>query len=198
MNKYLSIIYDIASKNDGLLKTNEIEKMGIGRYNLKELVEEGLLIRESQGIYTVPDERPDEFFLIQSRSNKLFYSYGTALFLHGLSDRIPNKIDVSLPQGYNASRLKKSYPALRVHYVKEDILEYETDVVVTPQGHKVRLYTRERCICEMIKKPTSVDKQIYIQAIRQYFSEPYLPGKLLKAARRFDVEKQVWGYMEVL
>ena len=198
MKKDLLSIYDAASKNDGIVRTNEVEKMGIGRYNLKELVESGFLVRESQGIYSVPNERPDEYFLIQARSSKIFFSYGTALFFHGLSDRVPSTIDITLPQGYNASRLKKAYPMLRIHYVKPDLLAYEATETTTPQGHLVKLYTPERCICELIKKPDSVDKQIYTQAIKQYFGGDYSPRKLLKAAKAFDVEAAVRSYMEVL
>ena len=198
MKKDILSIYNVASKNDGIVRTNEVEQMGIGRYNLKEFVESGFLVRESQGIYSIPDERPDEYFLIQARSSKIIFSYGTALFFHGLSDRVPNTVDITLPQGYNASRLKKAYPMLRIHYVKPDLLAYETTKITTPQGHLVKLYTPERCICELIKKPTSVDKQIYTQAIKQYFRDDYSPRKLLKVAKAFDVEAMVRSYMEVL
>ena len=64
----------------------------------------------------------------------MIYSCGTALFLHGLSDRVPRMIDVTLPQGYNASRLKKDNPDLRIHYVKPELLGLGVEEVKTPQG----------------------------------------------------------------
>jgi len=198
MNKDLKPIYEAAGKNSGIIRTEEIEKIGIGRYHIKDLVENGLLVRETHGLYSIPDEKPDEYCIIQARSNRLIFSYGTALFFHGLSDRVPGTIDVSLPQGYNASRIKKSYPMLRVHYVQSDILEYETSEAITPQGYNIIIYSPERCICELIKKPDSVDKQIYTQAIKQYFGGKYSPRKLISVARHFDVEEQVRKYMEVL
>ena len=198
MNDKVNAIYNAAEHTDGIIRTSEIEKLGIGRYNLSNLVEQGVLVRESHGIYSVSNEHPDEYYLIQVRSDKLLFSYGTALFLHGLSDRVPNIIDVTLPQGYNASRLKKSNKSIRVHYVRPEYLEYEVEELETPQGYKVKVYSRERCICELIKKPNSVDKQIYTQAIKQFFNELKSPRKLLNAAKSFDVEEQVRKYMEVL
>lgn len=131
-------------------------------------------------------------------SNKLFFSYATALFLHGLSDRVPGIIDVSLPQGYNASRIKRSYPMIRVHYVQPNFIDFETDEIMTPQGYRVKLYTQERCICELIKNPESVDKQVYTQAIKQYFGELKSPRKLMRVAKQFKIEDKVQKYLEVL
>lgn len=198
MKDKINSIYKATENTDGIIRTSEIEKLGIGRYYLSDLVEQGVLVRESHGIYSVSNEHPDEYYLIQIRSNKLVFSYGTALFFHGLSDRVPHIIDVTLPQGYNASRLKKTYQFLRIHYVQQDFLNYEIEEIITPQGYKVRAYSKERCICELIKKPNSVDKQIYIQAIRQYFKEMQSFRKLLTVAKAFGVEKQIHKYLEVL
>lgn len=198
MNEMLNEIYAAAKNTEGIIRTSEVEDLGIGRYNLTELVNQGLLVREARGVYSMPNEQPDEYYLIQARSEKLVFSYGTALFLYGLSDRVPNIVDVTLPQGYNASRLKKTYKFLRVHYVQPEYLEYEVEEVITPQGYKVKAYSLERCICELIKRPNCIDKQIYTQAIRQYFENVHSPRKILKVAKVFGVEEQVRRYMEVL
>ena len=159
---------------------------------------EGLLVRESKGIYSVAKEMPDEYATIQKRSQKAIYSYGTALFFHGLSDRVPRTIDMTLPQGYNASRLKKTNPDLRIHYVQPDVLDLGAEDLKTPQGSKVRAYNRERCICDLIKNQKRVDKQVFTQAIKVYFSKPYNPRAIIKMARAIGVESEVRKYMEVL
>ena len=155
-------------------------------------------IRESKGIYSVTREMPDEFAVLQKRSQKAIYSYGTALFFHGLSDRVPRTIDMTLPQGYNASRLKKANPDLRIHYVQSCVLELGSEYLKTPQGSIVRAYNRERCICDLIKNQKRVDKQVFIQAIRTYFSGPYNTEAIIKMAKVIGVENEVRKYMEVL
>ena len=76
MNKQIDVIYKQAQESDGLITTKEIEGLGIGRYNIKGYVSEGLLVRESKGIYSVAKEMPDEYAAIQKRSQKAIYSYG--------------------------------------------------------------------------------------------------------------------------
>lgn len=198
MRDKVELIYGEALKSDGLITTKEIENLGIGRYMIKDYVEEGLLVRESKGIYSVAKEMPDEYAALQKRSQKAVFSYGTALFFHGLSDRVPRTIDMTLPQGYNASRMKKSNPDLRIHYVRPEILELGAEYLKTPQGSVVKAYNRERCICDLIKSRKRVDKQIFTQAIRAYFSEPYHPRAIIKMAKEIGVENEVRKYMEVL
>ena len=198
MSEKIDIIYKQAQGSDGLITTKEIESLGIGRYNINDYVTEGLLVRESKGIYSVAKEMPDEYAALQKRSQKAVYSYGTALFFHGLSDRVPRTIDMTLPQGYNASRLKKANPDLRIHYVQPDVLYIGAEELKTPQGSTVKAYNRERCICDLIKHQKKVDKQIFTQAVKTYFSEPYDPRDIIKMARVIGVEDEVRKYMEVL
>lgn len=198
MNKKIDVIYKQAQESDGLITTKEIEGLGIGRYNIKDYLSEGLLVRESKGIYSVAKEMPDEYAVIQKRSQKAIYSYGTALFFHGLSDRVPRTIDLTLPQGYNASRLKKANPGLRIHYVQPDVLNLGVEELKTPQGSMVRAYNKERCICDLIKNQKRVDKQVFTQAIKMYFSGAYNPRAIIKMARDIGVQSEVRKYMEVL
>lgn len=70
--------------------------------------------------------------------------------------------------------------------------------VSTPQGFKVNAYDKERCICDIIKNRKSIDKQIYVQAIKEYFNGNYDHRKLLKYAKIFNIEDKVRVYMEVM
>lgn len=198
MSKKIDIIYKKAKEFDGLITTKEIESLGIGRYNIKDYVSEGLLVRESKGIYSVAKEMPDEYASLQKRSQKAIYSYGTALFFHGLSDRVPRTIDMTLPQGYNASRLKNANPSLRVHYVQPTVLNLGVEELRTPQGAMVKAYNKERCICDLIKNKKRVDKQVFTHSIKMYFSGKYNPRAIIKMARSIGVENEVRKYMEVL
>ena len=187
-----------AEESGGLIKTSDIQELGNNRTYIRELVDEGLLVRESHGIYSVKGESPDEYAVIQKRSPKLIFSYGTALFFHGLSDRVPRVIDLTVPQGYNVSRIKKSFDNLRFHYVKPEGLMEGAEAVSTPQGFEVVAYNKERCICDLIKAEGNIDKQIYTQALRNYFVHSLNSRELIKMAKIIGVEEEVRRYMEVL
>ena len=85
-------------RENGYLYTKDVTNAGIRREYLKKYLEEGSLIRESRGIYSFADSINDEFVLLQSRCKKGVFSYGTALYFHGLSDRFPQMISMTVPK----------------------------------------------------------------------------------------------------
>ena len=158
----------------------------------------GEIAKESHGNYMIMDKQPDEYYMIQNRSPKMIFSHGTALFLHGLSDRVPHELDITVPQGDNVSRIKRDYENTRFHYCQKEIWDMGITDAVTPQGYKVQIYDIERCICDLIRDKKTVDIQIYKQAMREYFGSKCNPRKIVKYARKFNVEDKVRTYMEVL
>ena len=129
----------------------------------------------------------------------MIFSYGTALFLWDMSDRTPHVWDVSVPQGFNATRLKRDNRHIRLHYINADRWDIGITETISPNGNKVRLYDRERCIIDLIKRKDKIDKQVFIQAIREYFSDKSSDKtKLIRYAKIFNVERPVRDYMDIL
>ena len=182
----------------GVVSSADLQQAGIDRVKLYALLTSEILKKESHGNYVLAENEPDEYKVIQNRSEKLIYSHGTALFLHGMSDRVPHTLDITVPQGDNISRIKKSYRNTRFHYCKKELWQLGIMNIDTPMGYSVRVYDPERCICDMIRDKDNVDKQIYIQAIQEYFRSKCNPRKVIKYAKKFNIESKVRNYMEVL
>lgn len=195
----LKLIEHIAEENNGIIQTKDIVKAGIRREVLARLLEEGILDREERGIYVFSGEWPDEYSLLQKKYPKCIFSYGSAMYFWGLSDRVPDPLHVNVPQGYNASCVKKSYPTIHVHFVKKRFWEIGSTEIVSPQGGRIRVYDKERCICDLIRDKENVEMQVFTQALKDYFRDK---GKnihrLQKYAELFSMEKKVRSYMEVL
>ena len=68
----------------------------------------------------------------------------------------------------------------------------------SPQGGLIRLYDKERCLCDLIKDKNQIEKQLYVQAIREYFKARPNVRKLLKYGKAFGIEEKIRTYMEVL
>ncbi len=182
----------------GVVSSADLQQVGVDRVKLYALLTSEILKKESHGNYVLAENEPDEYKVIQNRSEKLIYSHGTALFLHGMSDRVPHTLDITVPQGDNISRIKKSYRNTRFHYCKKELWQLGIMNIDTPMGYSVRVYDPERCICDMIRDKDNVDKQIYIQAIQEYFRSKCNPRKVIKYAKEFNIESKVRNYMEVL
>ena len=198
MDRILSEIERIAKENNGFVKTCEVELAGISRPMLRKYIDSGNLEQVRKGLYVLADEIADEFALIQAQSSKAIFSYGTALYLWGLSDRTPHIFDITVPRGTNISRLKRDNQNIRCHYVQLDVYELGIAEIQSPQGGMVRLYDKERCICDLIRDKEKMDIQIYTQAIKDYFKTKVDHRKLLKYSKIFGVEEKVRTYMEVL
>ena len=188
----------VADTNDGYIKTSDVEAAGVSRPMIKKYLDAGKLEQVRKGLYVLSDGFFDEFALLQVQSTKAIYSHGTALFLWGLSDRTPHIFDITLPRGTNVSRLKKDNINLRCHYVDKELYEIGITETVSPQGARVKLYDKERCICDLIRNKDQVDIQIYTQAIKCYFKSNPDSRKLLKYGKVFGIVDKIRTYMEVL
>ena len=97
MDKLWNEIKRLADSNNGFIRTSDIETAGISRMVLRKYVDAGKLEQIRKGLYTLSDDLADEFALIQVQSAKAIFSYGTALYLWGLSDRTPHIFDITVP-----------------------------------------------------------------------------------------------------
>ena len=69
----------IADANGGIVTTEEALRAGTNRVTLKRYADKGVLTRIARGQYTMTGSVPDEFTLLQSGSENLVYSYGSAM-----------------------------------------------------------------------------------------------------------------------
>ena len=96
------------------------------------------------------------------------------------------------------SRIRKDHPDLRVHYLKKELYEIGITETGTPMGSNVRLYDRERCICDLVRARKDMDMQLYSGAIKGYFSGHPDMRKILKYGKQFGIEDKLRTYSEVL
>ncbi len=69
----------------------------------------------------------------------------------------------------------------------------------TPNGNIVKLYDKERCIIDLIKRKDKIEKQLYLHALREYFADNTTDKTaLIKHAKIFNIESRVRDYMDIL
>ena len=121
MDYYIDHIKLLIEQNGGIVSAQDIQNAGIDRALIYDSLAKGIILKESHGNYILAGEQPDEFRVVQNRSGKLLFSHGTALFLHGISDRVPHDLDLPVPHGDNVSRIKKDYVNTKFHYCKKEL-----------------------------------------------------------------------------
>ena len=193
---YHKLLETLLREKEGMLLTKDIIEAGISKQLLSKYVKKGYIERVAQGVYLSKDAFEDEMYVLQARSKKAIFSHETALYLHDLTDRDPLQYTVTLPSGYNASNFKND--GIYVYFIKNDLLNLGVEYGKTPFGRNIRVYNKERTICDIVRNRNGIDSAIFNDGIRRYLSgkEKDIP-KLLQYAEKFRVEKIIRQYVEV-
>lgn len=195
--KETEMILQMAQENNGTVTTAMVTKAGISRGNLKYLTDTGKLERSGRGVYVLPDIWDDELFSIQNRFKRGIFSCDTALFLWGMTDRTPNKFCMTFPATYNLTSAKKEN--IRCSQVIDSLYEVGLTEIETPAHNIVRVYNRERTLCDILKKGNQTDIQLITQAFKEYAKLPDKNiGLLSEYSKLFRVSEKVRSYLEVL
>ena len=179
--------------NHGYITTKEIENLGINKTLIPELIKKGILRKVAYGIYIDNNLIEDEYYLLQKRFSNIIFSYNTACYFLNLSDRAPYKIEVTT---INHNNIKED---LDIHYVAKDKLEIGIIEIESPYSNPIKIYNAERCICDILKNPESVDLEVYNKIINNYFKRRDKNLSLLEEySKIFNVHEKFEHIMEVL
>jgi len=190
-------LQSILIQNNGIITTAQANEVGVSNERLRLLVKSGDLERVTFGVYILPDEFADKMFIAQLRRPKIIYSHETALFLHDLTDRDPINYTVTVPTGYNASRLRGD--GFTVFTIKREFHEIGVTKLTTMFGNSVTVYGLERTICDCLRSRNQLDIAIVTDAVKRYTrrNDKNL-NILMQMAETFKVTKLLRSYMEVL
>src|SRR6056297_979519 len=166
---YRQKLNNLIEENEGLILTKELEEKNIPRQYLSIFLEEDKLERIKRGVYTTPETFNDEMYVIQQKNSKLIYSHETALYLHELSDRDPLEYTVTVPYGYHNPYLKEKN--IKVHTVKKELYSLGVMEKETIYGRKIKVYNKERTICDILKDRNNMDISMVNGAIKKYLME---------------------------
>ena len=183
--------------NNGYLTTKDVIEHNIPRIYLSRLIDEHIIERVSRGVYIKTNDIPDDMIILQNKSKNAIYSHMTALYLYGLSNRIPIKYDITVNQGYNGTLQKENN--VNLFYVKRNLLNLGLTTYMLDTGYEIKVYDLERTICDIIKNKNRLDQEVVNKAIRGYFySNNKNVLKLYDYAKKLKIYDKVRNTFEVL
>lgn len=195
MNKYAQLEQSIIDSN-GYLFVSDLEKENISRTYISKYIKENKLERVAKGIHVTKDTWPDQLYIIQRRYPQAVFFGETALDLHQMLDREYQEICVSLPKDGNGMRLRSE--GVRIRQTKDELYQLGISEVVTNYGHMVRVYDRERCICDLVKHKKDYEPQTFRDAMRSYINSPERDAvKLVEYAEILKIREKIMDFVEV-
>ena len=142
-------------------QTSCIEKYG-SQYNVSKLLGEGKLFKVDRGVYSEKEHVP-ALAVLMFKYPKAVITMKTALYIHGLTDTIPDVYDLATDR--DAAKITDK--RVKQYFYPSDILEAgveEQDY----RGYKIRIYSKERMLIEVIRYKSKLPFDLYKEVILNY------------------------------
>lgn len=191
-------IMQLIASNNGMINAKEARQNNISLKKLQRLEKEGELERVAKGLYLHKDFIADPFYIAQYRSSKSVFSHTTAVYLHKLSDENPRILTMTVPSDWNTKLLKEK-DLYKFYYYKKEVWEMGQEIIESPFGHLVKVYDKERTICDCIINISEVGRDIVLNSIKEYMDNIKERDvvKLYKYAERLNIKEKARIYVEV-
>ncbi len=175
-----------------IIRTVELNNMGLMSREIAELVNVGKLERIKQGYYRLTESENDsDAKLISELYPDGILCMTTALFYYGYSYRTPLTWDIAVDRNTSKARFNIDYPYVKPYYIDKVHLEYGVTEAVY-EGYILKIFDRDRLICECIKHENKMDREIYNKAIQAYINDSKKNiANLLDYAKRRNIHKKV-------
>jgi predicted transcriptional regulator of viral defense system len=182
----------IFDKHKGVLRTSEFQAAGYHHKILKELVNQGFIIKIKRGYY---EWQNDDFVSDATIITRLFPDAViyllSALFIYGYIDRTPNEWHLVVTRGSARPRFDIEYPKVKPYYIHEKYMNIGK-TMEKYEGQEINIFDRDRTICDVVRYANKIDKEIVNQSIKSYVDDPKKnASNLMKYAKKMRAEKKV-------
>ena len=185
--QYYKSIFD---KYGGMMRTTQLAEEKIFYPQREKLIADGYVEKIRRGYYQWinPDDFSEVGTVIRLFPDAIL-CMATALRYYGYSDRTPGDWHLAVSKDSGKSRFKIDYPFVKPYYVEPAVLELGL-TTGTMDGHAIRIYDKDRLICDCLRYRNKRDKEIFNKAIQKYIADPEksIP-KLMEYAGPLRVKK---------
>ena len=185
--QYYKSIFD---RYGGVMRTTQLAEEKVFYPQREKLLKDGYIEKVKRGYYQWID--PHDFSEVGTVI-RLFpdaiLCMDTALRYYGYSDRTPGDWHLAVSKDSAKSRFNIDYPFVKPYYVEPAILELGL-TKGNMDGHDIRIYDKDRVICDCLRYRNKMDKEIFNKAIQNYIADPEksIP-RLLEYAEPLRVKK---------
>lgn len=193
MKQQIEEIKTLAKQTDGIFQTADLKRLGLTDYDIRKLLEKQTIERIKHGYYTLIsdyDHRSDAEIIARLFPDGVLCMY-TALFYHGYSDRTPLAWDIAISKDVSKSRFKLDYPFVQPYYMEAHFLSFGI-MDATYDDAVLKIFNKDRLICECIFFENKIDRETYNKAIQSYIADPNKNiANLLEYSKKRRILKKV-------
>ena len=154
------------AKRQPLVRPRDVEARGIARESLLRLFRQGLLVRQSRGVYALPESPVTEHHTLAIAAKKTpggVICLLSALRFHGLTTQDPHEVWMAID--FKAHKPSAASPALRVVRFSGPAL-LEGIEHHTLEGVRVSIYSAAKTVADCFKYRNKLGVDVAIEALR--------------------------------
>lgn len=191
-------IKKIFDKHGAVIKTADFTTHKIYYAGIQKLIIAGYIEKIKTGYYGwIQDNVVSEAALVMRFFPKAIINMDSALFYYHYSDRTPAYWHIAVSKYSAQSKYKIYYPFIKPYFIDPDILEIGLDSGEI-DSVSVRIYNRERVICDVLKYVNKMDREMFNKAIQGYVNDNSKNiARLLDYAVKLRVYAKVKQWMGV-
>ena len=181
---------EIFDRYGGMMRTTQLAEEKVFYPQREKLIADGHVEKVRRGYYqwVNPDDFSEVGTVIRLFPDAIL-CMETALRYYGYSDRTPGDWHLAVSKDSGKSRFNIDYPFVKPYYVEPAVLELGL-TMGNMDGHEIRIYDKDRVICDCLRYRNKMDKEIFNKAIQNYIADPEksIP-KLMEYAGPLRVKK---------
>lgn len=164
-------VREIFRRYGGMMRTYQLSNEKIYYADIVFLIEKGAIEKIRTGYYQWIDHNNlSEAATVVRLFPDGILCMDTALRHYGYSDRTPSEWHIAVNKYSNRTRFKIDYPFIKPYFVAPDILTIGLCNQCIDEND-VRMYDRERVICDCLRYRNKMDKELFNKAIQGYIND---------------------------
>jgi len=177
-------IQGIFQRYGGMMRTHQLSQEKVYYADIAFLLKEGVVEKVRTGYYQWIDrENLSEAATVIRLFPDGILCMDTALRHYGYSDRTPGEWHIAVNKYSNRTRFRIDYPFVKPYYVAPELLELGL-CKQSIDGNTVRMYDKERVICDCLRYRNRMDKELFNKAIQGYINDT---GKSIPRLMEYSV-----------
>lgn len=190
--KQIDALRRLFKDNNSVMTTAELIASRLYYADIQKMLSEGLVEKVKRGYYHwIEGFCGSEVEIINRLFPDAVLCMETALFYYMYSDRNPAEWNITIDKNVSRQRTKIDYPFVKVYRV-EPVLVMLGEAAGKIDFIEVRIYDRDRTICDVLRNMNKMDKEIFNKAIQGYVKDPKknIPN-LMRYAKELRIQKRV-------
>lgn len=182
----------IFDKHKGIIKLSDFTACGFHNTELNKLIEKGYVEKIKTGYYEwIDGDIVSDAVVIGKLFPEGVVCLDSALFLYGYTLKTPSAWHVAVSKNKKKSKYKINYPPMQFYFLIDNYMELGLSEIMF-EGHLMKIFDRDRTICDIIRYELKMDKEVFNYAIMTYVKDPKKNIRnLLDYAEKMNIKNKV-------